>query len=113
MRSPDQTPTPTKSNPWNIPASPQIDLSFREINSDLPVRDPSGSFQQIIQEDITKEENLVKVMSKSLHITQIEEKAIEELRKFYNVAQCQDEIITISRQPKGSLVAAPVWKKKS
>ena len=113
MKSPEQTPTPTKSNPWNIPACPQTDLSFREINSDLTVRDPSGSFQQIIQEDITKEENLVKVMSKSLHITQIEEKAIEELRKFYNVAQCQDEIITISRQPKGSLVAAPVWKKKS
>ena len=80
---------------------------------DLAVKETSGSFQKIIQDDITKEENLIKVMSKSLHITQIEEKAIEELRKFYNVAQCQDEIITISRLPKGSLVATPVWKKKS
>ena len=115
IKSPEQTPTPTKSNPWNIPASPQTGLSFLEINSDLNVKEPSGSFQKIIQEDITKEENLIKVMSKSLNITQIEEKAIEELKKFYNVDQCQDEIITISRQPRGSmaLVAAPVWKKKS
>ena len=41
----------------------------------------------------------------------IEEKAIEELRKFYNVDHCQDEVITISRQPRGT-IAAPIWRKK-
>ena len=101
--------TPTKMNPWNIPASPQADVSFLEINSNQTMKE---SFQQIIKEDIVKEENLVKVKSKPLNITQIEEKAIEELRKFYNVAHCQDEVITISRRPKGT-IAAPVWKKKS
>ena len=106
IKSPELT--PTKLNPWNLPPSPQKDVSFLEINSNQAMKE---SFQEIVREDIVKEENLVKVKSKSLNITQIEEKAIEELRKFYNVDHCQDEVITISRQPRGT-IAAPIWRKK-
>jgi len=109
LKSPEQTPPTTKHNPWKLPASPQDDVSFLELNSNKPMKE---SFQQIIKEDIVKEENLVKVKSKSLHITQVEERAIEELRRFYNVDHCQDEIISISRQPRGT-IAAPIWKKKN
>ena len=63
-----------------------------------------------MKEDVKKEENLVKIQSKPLHVTQIEEKAIEELKKFYNVSSCRDEIITVSRLQTVSL-ATPVWKK--
>ena len=54
----------------------------------------------------------MKIQSKPLHVTQIEEKAMEELKKFYNVSSCRDEIITVSRLQTVSL-ATPVWKKSN
>lgn len=39
---------------------------------------------------------MIKIQSKPF-ISQIEEKAIEELKKFYNVSSCKDEIITVLR----------------
>ena len=103
------SPSPVKSNPWKLTSevSPE-----KEKVLDLGRWNQDDTFQQIMKEDVKKEENLVKIQSKPLHVTQIEEKAIEELKKFYNVSSCRDEIITVSRLQTVSL-ATPVWKKSN
>merc|ERR1712147_126085 len=103
------SPSPVKSNPWKLIAETWAE---KEKILDLGKKHKDDSFQQIMKEDVKKEEHLVKVQSKPLTITQIEEKAIEELKKFYNVSGCKDEIITVSRLQTVSL-ATPVWKKSN
>ena len=102
------SPSPVKTNPWKLPSevSPEkekcVDLR-KTVNKD-------ETFQQIMKEDVRKEEHLLKVQSKPLHVTQIEERAIEELKKFYNVSSCKDEIITVTRFERATL-ATPVWRR--
>lgn len=43
---------------------------------------------------------------------QMEDRAIEELNKFYNVQETEDEIISIQRVDTGA-VASPSWVPKS
>ncbi|KAJ3638755.1 hypothetical protein MTP99_002089 [Tenebrio molitor] len=50
----------------------------------------------------------IKIKSKLLIYTQIEDKAIEDLIKFYNAENVTDEFITVERVNMGA-VAAPVW----
>lgn len=45
-------------------------------------------------------------------MSQIEDKAIEELHKFYNVDAVFDELVTIGRAEEPA-VASPVWINKS
>ena len=100
------SPSPVKMNPWKLPPQPR-----QSPEKEVLVKESSNrSFEQIMKEDHSKEEELLRVQSKPLHITQIEEKAIEELKQFYNVETCRDEIITVERVKKGAL-ATPVWKK--
>ena len=102
------SPSPVKTNPWKLPAevSPE-----KEKSVDLgKAANKDETFQQIMKEDVRKEEHLLKVQSKPLHVTQIEEKAIEELKKFYNVSSCKDEIITVTRFERATL-ATPVWRR--
>ena len=100
------SPSPVKSNPWKLPeVSPEKEKVFK-----MGKKPQDDTFQQIMKEDVKKEQNLVKIQSKPLHVTQVEEQAIEELKKFYNVSSCLDEIITVTRLQKGCL-ATPVWKK--
>ena len=68
------------------------------------------SFVNIMQADAKEVENLTKITSKPLNITQIEERAIEELRTFYNADGATGELITVARVQKGAM-AAPVWKR--
>ena len=68
------------------------------------------SFVNIMQADAKEEENLTKIASKPLNLTQIEERAIEELRAFYNAEGATDEVITVTRVQKG-VMATPVWKR--
>ncbi|XP_066249133.1 inhibitor of Bruton tyrosine kinase [Euwallacea similis] len=89
-------------NPWKIlqdPVSP--------VNSP-----PTDNFETIISNERKQKENLVKITSKQLVYTQIEDKAIDELKKFYNVDNIEDEIITIERVSMGA-VALPVWVPKT
>lgn len=51
----------------------------------------------------------MKIISKPLRCTQIEDKAIDDLRKFYNCDNVDDEIITVERVAIIGNVAAPVW----
>ena len=99
------SPSPVKMNPWKLPVQQFAEIdTFREDNI------PDDCFKQIMKDDFSKEEELIRVQSKPLQVTQIEEKAIDELKQFYNVDTCQDEIITVDRVKKGTL-ATPVWKK--
>jgi len=104
------SPSPVKSNPWNmsVTQSPTEIPSF--LSSLSPSKPEAAMFEQIMEDDVKQVENLQKAQSKPLYVTQIEEQAIEELGKFYNVSNCNDEIITISRLDRGA-VAAPVWRK--
>jgi len=102
--------SPTKaSNPWKtIPQSETT--KFKEI-AKMDKEDQSNvSFVNIMQADAKEEENLTKIASKPLNLTQIEERAIEELRAFYNVDGATDEVITVTRVQKG-VMATPVWKR--
>lgn len=56
-------------------------------------------------------ENLSRAITKPLWVTQIEEKALEELRQFYNVDRCFDENVTIARLDQDRIMATPIWKK--
>lgn len=59
---------------------------------------PSDSFTKILQDERKQKEYYNKMRSKSLLLTQIEETAIDELKKFYNVDNVSDEHIEIERK---------------
>ncbi|KAH8038911.1 hypothetical protein HPB51_004023 [Rhipicephalus microplus] len=65
----------------------------------------------ILRFEEQKVQNLEKVKPKALHIINLEDKAIEELLRFYNAEDNPEERITACRiLPEA--YAAPVWKKK-
>lgn len=69
------------------------------------------NLREIVKLEEQKIQDLVKVKPKPLHIINIEDKAIEELLKFYHAEDNPEERITAVRiLPK--LYATPVWKKK-
>ena len=104
------SPSPVKSNPWNMSLTQSPTEAPSLFSSPSPSKPGAALFEQIMEDDVKQVENLQKAQSKPLYVTQIEEQAIEELGKFYNIANCKDEIITISRLDRGA-VAAPVWRK--
>jgi uncharacterized protein YifE (UPF0438 family) len=55
-------------------------------------------FSSIIKDERKEKENFEKIRSKSLILTQVEERAIAELSEFYNVDNIFDEDIRISRK---------------
>ena len=105
---PSTSPSPVKTNPWNL--SP-ISSEPAVVSTIFDAPEPTD-MQTIMSNDARESENLIKAKSKPFHITQIEEKAIAELGNFYNVANCKDETITITRVNKGT-IATPIWKKIS
>lgn len=104
------SPSPVKSNPWNMSLTQSPTEAPSLFSSPSPSKPGAALFEQIMEDDVKQVENLQKAQSKPLYVTQIEEQAIEELGKFYNIANCKDEIITITRMDRGA-VAAPVWRK--
>jgi hypothetical protein len=69
--------------------------------------------RQILHEEKRESDNLVRAITKPLAATQIEEKAIEELKKFYNVENCFDENVKIDRVDGQRVLATPIWKKNA
>jgi len=96
------------SNPWKILDNSNNKVEHPTLQS--PRKTSDDSFQQIMNDDVEQKKNLFKVQSKPLYVTQIEEKAIEELNSFYNTSFVAEEIITVSRVESGA-VSTPVWKK--
>uniref|UniRef100_A0A6P7F2T9 Inhibitor of Bruton tyrosine kinase n=1 Tax=Diabrotica virgifera virgifera TaxID=50390 RepID=A0A6P7F2T9_DIAVI len=91
----------TPKNPWKI---------LPEASSPVSTADPKH-FGDIISDEKKQKENLLKLTNRPLLFTQMEDKAIDELHKFYNVENAFDELITIERVNIGA-VACPVWVPK-
>ena len=102
-------PLPTK-NPWQIKSTNDSSLNKSPVSvSKTPAQKQSSStFQEIMQQEAIQKQNLHRIQSKSLAVTQIEEQAIEELKIFYNVDNVFEELITVERA-NTSAMATPVW----
>ena len=68
------------------------------------------SFSEIMEEDVREEQTWIQAKTKPLHLTQTEEKAMQEFKKAYEL-QHPGDVITVARVDSGNM-AAPVWKKK-
>lgn len=91
-------------NPWKtnpMPTSPE---------TPSPVKTDSN-FKSILNEEARQVKNLIKVRSKNLTWTLKEEKAIEDLKAFYNVDNVFDETITVVRANQDLPLATPVWER--
>lgn len=89
-------------NPWKINV-PVVSSLIEEVNN--------FNINNIISDELKQKENLVKIRSKSLAYTQIEDKAIMELEKFYNINNIEDELIVVERV--NINLASPIWVSKS
>jgi len=104
-----KTTTPTKqaaANPWNRVKTPEVEKPF----SELLAAEANRSFTDIMAEDVQVERTLVKEQSKPLHLTQLEEKAMQELKQIYELQHPADRV-SVQRVQRGN-AAAPVWRKK-
>lgn len=103
----------TKSQPINIispnaaASSMNSSASFNDsffspspTKSSVPTASikSNDSFTKILKDERKQKEYYNKMKSKSLLLTQIEESAIDELKKFYNVDNVFDEYIEIERK---------------
>ncbi|RZF45920.1 hypothetical protein LSTR_LSTR008297 [Laodelphax striatellus] len=68
------------------------------------------NLSDIVADELKQKENWSKMRSKPFHLTQIEDKAIENLLAFYNAENVFDERITVQRVVRGT-VAMPTWFK--
>lgn len=99
---------PTPPNPWkNI--SPVSDTTKAPLDSNpLPgtsklktnvtASQITRSFQSIVENEQKQKQYYEKIKTKSLALTQLEEKAIEELQEFYNIVNIFDETINVERR---------------
>jgi hypothetical protein len=89
-----------KTKTWNIHSSPSADKAI-------------SSFATIVEMEKRSNELYNKIKNRPLNLIQIEEKAIEDLKKFYNVENCFNmefaiEVVDDSHMNK----LAPLWQKK-
>ncbi|XP_066994710.2 inhibitor of Bruton tyrosine kinase [Anabrus simplex] len=99
QRKPSSSPPAT--NPWfkcqaASPASPK------------QACEGTVSFMDIVADEKKQRDNWTKMRAKPLELTQLEDRAIEDLLVFYNAAGATDERITVRRVMKG-IVATPTW----
>lgn len=92
------SPTSKPKNPWKLCETP---IACNSANF-KPVE-----FDKILTDQKKQKENSSRIMTKSLTLTQLEDKAIEQLERFYNVHEIDDELITVRRIE--LLVSAPQW----
>lgn len=111
LESRPTTSTPLKSHstqpiaiaPSGTSTNPTINESFFSSSSSArsltkSPRSVNNSFSKILNEERKQKEYFNKLKSKSLLLTQMEETAIDELKKFYNVENVFDEHIYIERK---------------
>lgn len=107
------TSTPMKSRPISINTGPAR-KSHRAKTESISLTSPStsaqsisaksatgkaeNSFSKILEEERKQKEYFNKMKSKSLLLTQLEETAIAELKRFYNVDDVFDEYIEVERR---------------
>lgn len=88
--------------PINKDNSDPFKPNSKKSSSSIPKPSTSSAgekkFSSIIKSEKKEKENYEKIKSKSLILTQIEERAITELSEFYNITKIYDEDIKISRK---------------
>ncbi|CAF0843865.1 unnamed protein product [Didymodactylos carnosus] len=90
-------------NPWSIsPKSPPQTALFHQLSSP-----PPHSFRSILDDEMRQREALRQVTNKSFELIQIEEHAIQALKRLYSVDQQFDMRITVERVV--PLTANPIW----
>ncbi|KAL0820240.1 hypothetical protein ABMA28_006160 [Loxostege sticticalis] len=94
----DTTPEKPK-NPWKICEPP--------VASSSPNKPKTIEFNQILTDQKKQKEDFSRIMTKPLTLTQLEDKAIEDLERFYNVHEIDDELITVRRIE--LQVSSPQW----
>ncbi|XP_060805513.1 inhibitor of Bruton tyrosine kinase [Amyelois transitella] len=94
MGSPPEKP----KNPWKVVEAP--------VASSSP-KAKAMEFNQILTDQKKQREDFSRIMTKPLALTQLEDKAIEELERFYNVHEADDEWITVQRIE--IKVSSPQW----
>ncbi|KAK9875280.1 hypothetical protein WA026_007670 [Henosepilachna vigintioctopunctata] len=92
--------TASPKNPWKI-LTP-------EATSPICSPPDGAAFSDILSNERKQKENLFKMANKLLIHTQLEDKAILELEKFYNIDNIEDEIINVQRVEIGK-IASPIW----
>ncbi|CAG9133929.1 unnamed protein product [Plutella xylostella] len=93
--------TPTKpANPWKV-----VEMPTTNATPSRPVK-PVG-FTQILADQKKQKDDFSRIMTKPLNMTQLEDKAIEDLEKFYNIHQVDDELISVRRIE--LQVSSPQW----
>ncbi len=76
-----------------------------------PTTPKTSSLHEILQEESQQSLNLSRAQAKPFHVTQIEEKAMAELRAFYNADQVFDEFIIVQRVEEHKVLATPIWNR--
>lgn len=93
---------PTPKNPWKLPEQPLPGCS-----SDFSPKAKTLQFNEILADQKKQKDDSARIMTKPLHLTQLEDRAIEELERFYNVHEIDEEYITVRRIHVQML--APQW----
>ena len=108
------------TNPWNTTNAQNFSKANLSTDNKCAIWLPTSStknvgkqndgskFQDIMYQEALQSENVYRAQSKSLAVTQLEERAIEELKVFYNVENIFDELISVDRA-NASALATPVW----
>ncbi|GJQ66287.1 hypothetical protein Trydic_g4334 [Trypoxylus dichotomus] len=96
----------------SVSESPKNPWKINELTSPVSSPEQETSLSAILMEEKKQRESLNKVMTKPLTFTQLEDKAIEDLQKFYNSSNCSEEVITTERVSNGCL-STPIWVHKS
>ena len=96
------------ANPWTARSPTQQESVFADLLA--AEEELNRSFSEIMEEDVREEQTWIQAKTKPLHLTQTEEKAMQEFKKAYEL-QHPGDVITVARVDSGNM-AAPVWKKK-
>ncbi|CAH2234229.1 jg16678 [Pararge aegeria aegeria] len=93
------SPPDKPKNPWKICEAP--------IANSSPNKPNSMEFDKILADQKKQKDDSSRIMTKPLCLTQLEDKAIEELERFYNIHEVDDEFITVRRIELH--VSSPQW----
>ncbi|XP_041984578.1 inhibitor of Bruton tyrosine kinase [Aricia agestis] len=93
------SPPDKPKNPWKICEHP--------VASSSPNKSKSIEFNKILADQKKQKDDSSRIMTKPLALTQLEDKAIEELERFYNIHEIDDELISVRRIE--LQVSSPQW----
>ncbi|XP_067631426.1 inhibitor of Bruton tyrosine kinase [Eurosta solidaginis] len=91
-------PTGSIADPTSFANMMRVAAGGNNCNNSSAQNNTDNSFSRILADERKQRDYYERMRSKSLALTQIEEQAIAELRKFYNVDNVTDEEITIERK---------------